>query len=327
MAVVAEYDWKSEQRMQNARNRRICGHPAPARSLLGSRREVGSDPSPSTRGRQASTSLMIGYNARSKRQIKSLSGPDYMHLRQLTNFEFRKRLPGEFGGERMYVTARSDARVLKPGWNGCAYDLQLVARHIVKPGMCVWDVGANLGIMSVLAAYRVGSSGAVYALEADPAYADRIFRSCHRLSSAYQPVNVLCAAIANREGILEFAIAKQGHARNKLLGLADEDFEVEARKMVPTIRGDELLEVWRAPDFIKMDVEGAELEALQGSHKILESARPIFYIEVSPENQQSVSELFHDHDYDIFHLQGDGTERSVEECTFYSVARPRAARG
>ena len=170
-----------------------------------------------------------------------------MHIRQLSNFEFKKRLTGEFGGERIYVTARSDVRVLKPGWAGCAYDLQLVARHIVKPEMCVWDIGANLGIMSVLAAYRVGSRGAVYALEADPAYADRIFRSSQRLSNAYQPVNVLCAAITNRKGILEFAVAKKGHARNKLLGPGDESFEVEALKMVASIRGDELLETWRTP--------------------------------------------------------------------------------
>ena len=250
-----------------------------------------------------------------------------MNIRQFTNFEFSKRHPKEFGGERMYVTARSDARIFKPGWDACAYDLQLVARHIIEPGMCVWDVGANLGIMSVLAASRVGGAGAVYALEADPAYADRIFRSSQRLSGAYQPVNVLCAAIADRTGILEFAVAKQGHARNKLLGLADENFEVEARKMVPSIRGDELLQTWRAPDFVKMDVEGAELQALEGSRTILESARPIFYIEVSPENQKDVSELFRAYDYDIFHLKGDGSEDPVEECTFYTVARPRAARG
>lgn len=250
-----------------------------------------------------------------------------MNIRRFTNFEFSKRLPKEFGGERIYVTARSDMRVFKPGWDACAYDLQLVARHIIEPGMCVWDIGANLGIMSILAAFGVGSAGAVYALEADPAYADRIFRSSQRLSHAYQPVNVLCAAIADRNGILEFAVAKQGHARNKLLGLADEDFEVEARKMVPSIRGDELLQTWRAPDFVKMDVEGAELQALEGSQTILESVRPIFYIEVSPENQKDVSELFRGYDYDIFHLKGDGSEDPVEECTFYTVARPRAARG
>ena len=247
-----------------------------------------------------------------------------MNMRQFTNFEFSKRLPREFGGERLYVSARSDMRVVKPGWDACAYDLQLVARHIIEPGMCVWDIGANLGIMSILAAFKVGGAGAVYALEADPAYADRIFRSSQRLSRAYQPVNVLCAAIAERNGIMEFAIAKQGHARNKLLGLADDNFEVEARKMVPSIRGDDLLQNWRAPDFIKMDVEGAELLALEGSQKILDSLRPIFYIEVSPENQKNVSALFRRYDYDIFHLKGDGSEQAVEECTFYTVARPRA---
>ena len=249
-----------------------------------------------------------------------------MHIRQFTDFEFRKRLPRECGGERMYVTARSDARVLRPGWSGCAYDLQLVARHIIEPGMCVWDIGANLGILSMLAAHRVGEGGAVYALEADPAYADRIFRSSQRLSSAYQPVSVLCAAIADSAGILDFAVSRRGHARNRLLDLADETFEVEARKMVPALRGDDLLAFWRAPDFIKMDVEGAELAALQGSRRILESVRPIFYIEVSPENQDTVSGLFRDHDYQIFHLQGDGSERPVETCTFYTVARPRPVR-
>jgi FkbM family methyltransferase len=246
-----------------------------------------------------------------------------MNFRNLVNFDFSKRLPREFGGERVYVTARSDIRVLKPGWNACAYDLQLVVRHIVRPGMCVWDIGANLGILSVFAAYRVGSQGAVYALEADPVYADRIFRSSRRLSTAYQPISVLCAAIADHAGVLEFGVAKQGHARNKLLHLADEDFELESRKMVPTLRGDDLLEHWRAPDFVKMDVEGAELAALQGSTKLLQTARPIFYIEVSPENQSAVTDLFRSCDYDIFHLQGDATERPVEECTFYTVARPR----
>jgi FkbM family methyltransferase len=246
-----------------------------------------------------------------------------MNYRRLIDFEFAKRLPKEFGGERMYVTARADARVLKPGWKGCAYDLQLVVRRIVQPGMCVWDIGANLGILSVFAAYRVGPQGAVYALEADPGYAHLVFRSSRRLSQAYQPVNVLCAAIANRSGILEFAVAQKGHARNKLLELADESFEVEAKKMVPAFRGDDLLEVWRPPDFVKMDVEGAELSALQGSTRLLQNARPVFYVEVSPTNQVEVTELFRSFDYDIFHLQGDSTERQVDECTFYTIARPR----
>jgi len=245
-----------------------------------------------------------------------------MRLRALTKFEFRKRLPTEFGGERIFVTGRSDMRVLKPGWDGCAFDLQLVARKILRPGMSVWDVGANLGIFSVLSAFQVGRSGSVSALEADPAYADRIFRTTQRLSGRYEPINVLCAAIANRDGVLDFAIASQGHARNKLMSHAEPDFQVEARKQVPVVRGDALLECWTAPDFIKMDVEGAEIDALKSCNAILETVRPIFYIEVSPENQDAATRIFLDHDYEIFHLKGDGTEQPTEKCTFYTIARP-----
>ena len=43
-----------------------------------------------------------------------------MTMRHFTGFRFRKRLPAEFGGERMYVTGRADMRVFKPGWRGCA---------------------------------------------------------------------------------------------------------------------------------------------------------------------------------------------------------------
>jgi hypothetical protein len=79
--------------------------------------------------------------------------------------------------------------------------------------------------------------------------------------------------------VLEFAVVKQGHARNKLL---------------------------------------------QTARSI---SRSIFYIEVSPENQVAVTDLFRSCDYDIFHLQGDASEQRVQECTFYTVARPRDAAG
>ena len=245
-----------------------------------------------------------------------------MNIRQLLDFRFAKRLPAEFGGERMFVNGRADIRVFKPGWRRCAHDLQLVGRNIVREGMCVWDIGANLGIMSVFAASKVGSGGAVYALEADPYYANQIFSTSRKLSNAYQPINVLCAAIADRTGVLDFGVSKRGHARNRLIDYADDSFQVEARKMVPAVTGDELLKAWRSPDFIKMDVEGAELGALGGCDTLLSKVRPILYIEVSPENQERVSELLRRYDYSIFHLLGDGSETPVDTCSFYTIARP-----
>jgi hypothetical protein len=74
-------------------------------------------------------------------------------------------------------------------------------------------------------------------------------------------------------------------------------------------------------------LEFAVVKQGHARNKLLQTARSIFYIEVSPENQVAVTDLFRSCDYDIFHLQGDASEQRVQECTFYTVARPRDAAG
>jgi hypothetical protein len=80
-----------------------------------------------------------------------------------------------------------------------------------------------------------------------------------------------------------------------------------------------------AEQVVKVDLEGAELSALKGCDKLLRDVRPVFYIEVSKENEIPVSDLFHSYDYDIFHLKGDGSEQLIDICSFYTIARPRLA--
>ncbi len=246
-----------------------------------------------------------------------------MPLRDLLSFQFRKKLPAEFGNGRVLVTGRSDVRVLKPGWTACALDLMLVVRNIVEKDMCVWDVGSNLGILSAMAASKAGPGGSVFALEADPEYARMISLTASKLPNTYAPITVLCAAIADQRGVMTFGVADKGHARSKLLGISDDEgFRTAYQKQVITVSGDDLLEYWSPPGFVKMDVEGAELLALRGSKRLLSEVRPVFYLEVSPHNAAEVSDLLRSHQYEIFHLNGDGSEKQVEECTFYTIARP-----
>jgi len=222
----------------------------------------------------------------------------------------------------MFVTGRADARIIKPGWDAAAFDLQLVVRNYIKDGMCVWDIGSNQGIFSTLAASKVGRNGAVYALEADPHYADMIHRTTKRLPENYERINILCAAISGEVGVLEFAVAAKGHARSRLLSAAPEDFPIAGKKSVASLTGDFLLDHWRSPDFIKMDVEGEELNALAGSASVLRKSRPVFYLEVSRHHEEAVTDLLRSFDYSIFHLAGSGEEEPIETCSFHTIAKP-----
>ena len=103
----------------------------------------------------------------------------------------------------------------------------------------------------------------------------------------------------------------------------NEGFEIEAVKTVASFCGDRLLDFWGKPDVIKMDVEGAELAALKGCNELLRSVRPIFYIEVSEQNERTVADLFRSYEYEIFHLQGNGQEQPIKTCSFYTIARPK----
>ena len=238
-------------------------------------------------------------------------------------YVFRKRLPDDFGSVRIFVTPRSDIRLLTPGWESSAGDLLLVARRYIKSGDCVWDLGSNLGIFSFCAGYKPGSGGQCFSLEADPKYADLQNRTVSFLPDGFAPVTVLCAAISNEMALLDLVIPKNGHSRNHLALVAGNSAaEMESTKQVVAVTGDFLAMHWGPPNFVKIDVEGAELLALRGSRKVLEIVRPVFYIEVNPENQKEISALFHSLDYRLFSLAPDGREQPVESCAFNTIAKP-----
>ncbi|UWQ20458.1 FkbM family methyltransferase [Jannaschia sp. W003] len=245
-------------------------------------------------------------------------------LRALLAFTYRKRLPARFGGARVRVTPRADARLLRRGWEGIARDLMLVADRMVRPGDAVWDIGANQGIFAFLAAYRAGPGGAVRALEADPAYADMAFRSAAALGPSYAPVEVLCAAIADAPGVLLFAVSSRGHARSHLVGHGGGDAAPPAAaiRSVVAVTGDGLLAHWPAPALVKIDVEGAELAALEGCARLLRDVRPVLYVEVSERNADAVTARLRAAGYALGDLQGDGSVRPAPRCTFHTVAWP-----
>ncbi|HWL53885.1 MAG TPA: FkbM family methyltransferase [Chthoniobacteraceae bacterium] len=237
---------------------------------------------------------------------------------------FPKRLPRDFGGEKIYVTTRSDIRLLAPGLQRSAGDLFWAVRNYVTPGSVVWDIGSNLGILTFCSAMKVGKEGEVYSLEADPRYADLQSRTLRGFSREAGKVSILCAAVANQPGILDLVIPKKGHARNHLVTVEGNSVgDADITKQVVTLTLDWLLKYWSPPAFIKIDVEGAEEMAVQGGVDLFSTVRPKGYIECSPRNADSLTRFFTDLDYAFYALGPNGEENPIDRFAFNTVVRPR----
>lgn len=245
--------------------------------------------------------------------------------RKLTEpFLFYKELPSDFQRQKILVTSRSDIRLLAPGLERSAGDLLCVVRKYVPLNGVVWDIGSNLGILTFCSALKVGKGGSVFSLEADPRYADIQTRTLRGFTKKAGQVSILCAAVADQSGILDLIIPKKGHSRNHLSAVGGNDAgEADMTKQVLTLTLDWLLQYWTAPNFIKIDVEGAELLAVIGAEKLFSEMRPIGYIECSRENSEALTNFFKKHDYQLFSLDALGEEKSIEEFAFNTIVKPK----
>jgi FkbM family methyltransferase len=172
--------------------------------------------------------------------------------------------------------------------------VQAVLRKYLRPGMTVYDIGANIGFFSLLAARLVGPAGRVTAFEADPEIAVRLRENVARNQDA--PISVEEKAVWSSSNPLFFARADAEMSPDRGLGHVIDD---EAQRSAPgTIRVeavsvDEYVRQSAAPDFIKCDVEGAEVEVFRGAEQLLKERQPLILCEMhGEENRQTLLKVF-----------------------------------
>lgn len=144
---------------------------------------------------------------------------------------------------------------------------------LLDSGMTVFDVGANLGMYTLLAARRVGPTGRLHAFEPTPVVAERL-RNNVRLNELSNVV-VNQVAVSDCAGVATFFL-REGSDRNTLG--SGEGVPIQ----VPTVTLDGYLESQGlgAVDVLKIDVEGAEVMALRGGARLLTGpGAPVILIE------------------------------------------------
>ena len=140
-----------------------------------------------------------------------------------------------------------------------------LTKKLVKPGMTVFDLGANIGWFTLVMAKLVGEKGHVYAFEPDPKYFN-ILNENIALNNVSN-VSTFQLASSNKEGITKFNL-------NPEFGtyVLDSKTIDENEILVKTTTLDKFCKNGKIKvDFVKMDVEGSEPKTLEGMSETIQN--------------------------------------------------------
>jgi FkbM family methyltransferase len=181
----------------------------------------------------------------------------------------------------------------------------LASQRLLRPGDVAIEVGGHIGYLSSWFAHLVGPEGQLVVFE--PSDDNRAYLEPNLAPMPWGEVDP--RGISNFEGTAKFYIEKLTGQNNSLL--KDYDFldKNAARAGVTADRTEVSIEVTTldnvcrerglAPDFVKIDIEGAELSALQGMSELLHGPRPIVFVELTKDISQCL-QLFSDAGYLAF---------------------------
>lgn len=190
-------------------------------------------------------------------------------------------------------------------WLG-SYEYEKVAlfEKFLRPGGIVFDVGANAGYYTLLSSFGVGPSGRVFSFEPSPR--SLFFLKRHLELNLITNVDVHEVAVADksRRGKFEEGpslstghITETGEVEIHMVSLDD----LYRSKSVPL------------PDVIKMDIEGAEYDALRGTRMILKEGIPTIFLATHGRDvHNSCCRLLCDAGYEVSALSGGKVEETDE---------------
>jgi FkbM family methyltransferase len=157
------------------------------------------------------------------------------------------------------------------------YDLptQLLLQQELREGDLFVDVGANEGMITLLASRLVGPTGTVVSFEPNPVPREILRRGLQRNRIAN--VEVHACGLGDEDGELQLFVPRvnSGEGSFTTPTSASEGYYA----MCPVRIGDSMLQ-GRLPKLIKIDVEGFEAHVLRGLRQTLERARPIIVMEM-----------------------------------------------
>lgn len=150
--------------------------------------------------------------------------------------------------------------------------------HTLKPGMNVVDIGSNLGYYTLLECRHIGDNGKVVVIEPHPENFCILWKNVTR-NQYQQKVIFYQAAVTTHSCTGRLYTSKKYNLHSLTSSMLNTENYIE----VSTYTLDEIVEQIALPiHLIRMDIEGHEVEAIQGMHKTIKRDKPLLFIELHP---------------------------------------------
>jgi FkbM family methyltransferase len=170
--------------------------------------------------------------------------------------------------------ARFVIRGLKARFRDEKAELRAIRQHLCHSDT-VCDIGANKGSFTFWLAQWC-KKGRVVAFEAQPAIAEQLAADCKTLG--FSSVKVEPIGVYSSSGSQTLSIPA-GHSPCASIKPAGPIFDNASKISIPVVALDDYFPASEKVSFLKIDVEGAELDVLRGAERILKTSAPLLVFE------------------------------------------------
>jgi len=148
-----------------------------------------------------------------------------------------------------------------------AFETEFVSKEI-KKGDIILDIGANMGYYTSVFAKLAGEEGKVYAFEPDPDNFAILKKNIKK--RGFKNVVLIQKAVSDKTGKMKLFLSEFHKGDHRIYDPGDNRKTIE----IDTIRLDDYFKEYKGKiDFIKMDVQGVEVQVLRGMPLLLQNAK------------------------------------------------------
>jgi len=227
-------------------------------------------------------------------------------------------------GIRMFCNAHDKRLIPFETMNFYGYEqeeVEMILRLIqCSASETIFDIGANIGYISLCVA-KTFQEARVFSFEPIPSTFEQL---CSNIKlNNINTIVPLSHGLSNQTGLVDFFFYPEGSVNSSLQQLVTTENLITIKTSVTTL--DEVVQdLDVAPDFIKCDVEGAELLVFQGGKNILQTVQPIVYTEMLRKwaskfnyHPNDIIRYFAELDYECFVIHNNKLEpfQTVTETT------------